>query len=422
MASERNLRGAQKINAADGSSISGVTQVAGDLFQTFFSAPEALRSRIRIRDFRSLITERARTFVGRDHIFSRINSLISSSKLPSGYILLRGEPGIGKTAIMCSLVNQHGYLHHFNIAPQNIRSNTAFLENICAQIIVRYQLEYSSLPNSACEDSSFLSQLLEEAASVQEEPIVIVVDAIDEAESSANEANKLLLPPTVPDGVFFVISSREQIDYRLLVDRREDIYIDDEDPSNLADISLFINQFVDGNGKELLPIIEQWSQSRQSFVSEFLERSQGNFMYVVHVLNDILEGRISPSNVENIRALPRGLKDYYRRHWRMMRDLEPDRFDQVFEPVLRFLATVREPVATSYLQELSGLEPMQIQDVILSWRQFLNETESEGEPLYRVYHVSFQDFLSAEGLGLKPYHEKIAMKALEKIPGFLDGI
>ena len=38
--------------------------------------------------------------------------------------------------------------------------------------------------------------------------------------------------------------------------------------------------------------------------------------------------------------------------------------------------------------------------MIRDWRPFLNETPSAtGEPLYRVYHASFQDFLAEEGVG-----------------------
>jgi hypothetical protein len=56
----------------------------------------------------------------------------------------------------------------------------------------------------------------------------------------------------------------------------------------------------------------------------------------------------------------------------------------------------------------------------IDWRPFLNEQRSDaGEPLYRVYHASFQDFLTEEGVGLTPYHKRIAETALRKIPGFL---
>jgi len=59
--------------------------------------------------------------------------------------------------------------------------------------------------------------------------------------------------------------------------------------------------------------------------------------------------------------------------------------------------------------------------VIEKWRQYLNQSKLEqGEPLYRIYHASFQDFLKEE-VGLVKYEDGIAVTALRKIPGFLDG-
>ena len=104
-----------------------------------------------------------------------------------------------------------------------------------------------------------------------------------------------------------------------------------------------------------------------------------------------------------------------------MRAHDPVRFETIYEPVLRLLPTVREPVSMEALEEWTKLEPARIRTVIRDWRSFLNElTSPKGEKLYRVYHTSFQDFLAEEGMGLKPFHQRIAEAALRKIPGFLD--
>ena len=110
--------------------------------------------------------------------------MLEDPEFTSGYILIRGEPGIGKTALLSQLVKTRGYVHHFNIAPQNIRSTRVFLENVCAQLIVRYQLAHtmSSRPE-ASQDSAFLTRLLTEAAEkAGDQPVVVLVDALDEAE------------------------------------------------------------------------------------------------------------------------------------------------------------------------------------------------------------------------------------------------
>ena len=48
------------------------------------------------------------------------------------------------------------------------------------------------------------------------------------------------------------------------------------------------------------------------------------------------------------------------------------------------------------------------------------DDSEEGKSLYRIYHASFQDFLKEE-MGLVKYHDRIAVTALRKIPGFLNG-
>jgi hypothetical protein len=80
--------------------------VVGDyatVFQVFANSPAALSSFIRQSQFRSLVDKRTKTFVGREFVFERI-ALVAGAEFDSGYVVVRGEPGIGKTAIAASLV------------------------------------------------------------------------------------------------------------------------------------------------------------------------------------------------------------------------------------------------------------------------------------------------------------------------------
>jgi hypothetical protein len=192
-----------------------------------------------------------------------------------------------------------------------------------------------------------------------------------------------------------------------------------DDPKNLADINVYVERFVRDNLDHMTARLAGWNLTPQAFAQEMANLSQGNFMYLVHVLPDIREGLLTPDNIDRIQDLPVGLLAYYQRHWRTMRLNDRARFEAIYEPVLRLLATVREPVTIDYIQNLSGLKLMRIREVINTWRPFLNETRVDGEERYRVYHLSFQDFLAEEGVGLKPYHDQIVQKALEKISGFV---
>ena len=402
--------------------------IVGDyatVFQSFGDPHRPVSSFIRAAQFRSLVDERTRNFVGREFVFDAIQRVLAGREHGSGYVLIRGEPGIGKTAIAATLVLRRAYVHHFNIAPENIRSPRQFLENVCAQLIVRYGLDYRMLPPQAGEDAGFLSQLLAEAAEQARQrgelPVTVVVDALDEAEDTGltPSANRLYLPRALPPGVFFVITTREEADYRLDVDNESELWIRDDDPANEQDVARYIEEFVRARSQVMDERIRAWGLEATAFVTEMTKLSEGNFMYLVHVLPEIAAGRLSRETVGGIGGLPRGLKGYYRRHWREMKDTDPERFATFQRPVLCFLAISREPVTVPQLMEWTHLGPGDIKNVLFQWREFLNEDPQSQPARFRIYHSSFRDFLDDE-VALSDYHRVIALSALEKIPGFLD--
>lgn len=387
------------------------------IYINFAQAPESLSSFIRIRQFKGLVEERTRSFVGREYIFDAINGQINGTGFPSGYVVIKGEPGIGKTALIAKIVEQRGYVHHFNISQQQINSVDAFLKNICAQLIVRYQLSHSALPFAdAATDSGFLSDLLSEAAEKSEEAVVVLIDALDEVESIFKpNVNTLLLPLTLPDGVFFVVTTRESDKVRLQVDRQESIYISENDPRNIADVENYVRVTFRQYQSEMLQAIQSWGVDEDSFVDLMCVKSEGNFMYLVHVLFDIRTGKLNAANLGELRDLPAGLRSYYNQHWQIMRATDPAIFEREHQQVICLLASAREAVSASQLMAWTGLHHYVVKRVILEWREFLNEEVSEsGEPYYRIYHASFRDFLE-DAVGLRRYDDVIARSMDRKV-------
>jgi hypothetical protein len=393
-----------------------------NIYQRFENAAPSLSSQVRSAEFRTLIEERTRTFVGRDFIFKAIDDTLADPGFLSGYVVVRGEPGIGKTALLGQLVKKWNCVHHFNISSQNIRSTKDFLSNICAQLIIQYDLPHTVLPSNATLDSGFLSQLLFEATAKTDKRVLIVVDALDEADNSTlpPQVNCLYLPPALPARVFFIVTSREESDERLLVDRERPIYLREDDPHNRTDVETYISAFITTYHESMTSKISQWDVTDQEFVEILASKSEGNFMYLVYVLSDIRDGALSKASIDKMGNLPKGLKAYYLRHWRTMAEQDPERFELYYEPVICQLAVVGEPVALSQIQEWTHLPLARITEVIRTWRQFLNEDIGENDvPLFRLYHASFQRFLRDE-VGLKPYHDRIVETALDKIQGFRD--
>jgi hypothetical protein len=396
----------------------------GTVFQNFLEPPRALKSFIRCGQFRSTVNAATAGFVGRGFVLDRVQDLVAGAESQSGYVVIKGDPGIGKTAIASTLVMRHGYIHHFNIASANVRTPQQFLESVCAQLIVRYDLPHKTLPPSVGQDGGFLSELLEEAAeaalSRAQLPLVIVVDALDEALVSADSpaANRLYLPASLPPGVFFVVTTREQNDIRLRVDDPSEVWIRKSDPANTEDVQQYIVGFLDRNRKQMARRMEQWRLTPDELTAELTQRSDGNFMYLVHVLPDLASGRLDlrVNGPGEGLELPQGLRGYYEQHWRSMKSSDEAEFSSRQRPVLCFLATALEPVSASQLCEWTGLAPGAVRDVIRRWREFLNE-ESGTPPTYRIYHRSFGEFLDAEE-ELGWYQDQICDAGLAQIPGF----
>lgn len=390
----------------------------GDRLYSNFSREQDLSRNILVREFQTLVNERTRIFVGREYIFKAIDDLIASPEFASGYILIHGEPGIGKTSIIAQLVKTHGYLHHFNISTQNIRSTSSFLSNICSQLILRFELKHANLPEDATKDSGFLNKLLAEVSEQKtNRPIIILIDALDEVDDLglSPNSNRLYLPPSLPDNIYIIVTTREQVNYRLLVDNRQDIYIRDDDPRNVEDVYAYIKKFIDENESLLLRRASSWTSLKSEFIDVLAKNSQGNFMYLVHILRDIRDGKMDVLSSGNIQNLPVGLREYYQRHWQSMQAKDKELFDKYEKPIICILATVKEPIVFEQLSEWTHLFDLDIRQTLDKWREFLNiNTNAQGKQVYRIYHTSFQDFLSEE-VGLKPFHELIVASALGKI-------
>jgi hypothetical protein len=355
-------------------------------------------------------------FVGRDFVFDSLDDRLLDLAFPGGYVLLRGEPGIGKTAIAAELIRSRNYVHHFNVATGNIRTAREFLPNACAQLIERYGLPYEELPPHAEVGSALLSALLAEAVEVAEAdgdaPVVLVVDALDEAETPApgSGVNRLALPYDLPDGAYVIATIRAGVDAVLDVARQaEDVVLDEQDPDNLADVEAYIRAFLEGHAAVMDGRLREFGVDAGAFVEKVAGASEGNFMYLVHVLPDIAGGRIRPEDIEGrLENLPGGLDRYYERHWRTMKDGDREAFRRRQQPVICMLAVAREPVTAAKVAEwinandtFGPVDVDEVEDVFEDWIQFLNP--EPGDPqCYRLYHASFLDFLERK-VGLERY-------------------
>ena len=348
--------------------------------------------------FKNIVDDKTREFVGREYIYDQINEYLNDESFPSGYIILKGEPGIGKTALMAKLVKDREWVHHF--VTERTDSTEIFLASICSQLIVTYKLSYSKLPE--CEpdqriltyrkfiDEELLPQAIEKA---KDNKVVILVDALDEAKRSPldGELNILGLPKALPQGVFFIVTSREAEDQHFYVNNNKRIDIKDDDKDNLNDVRRYVRSYLNHSGVKKQ--IEKWQVSDADFVKNITDKSEGNFMYLFYVMTDIKEQKLSEDIKDSIHDLPQGLNGYYSKLWNFMERSYKDRFKEIDEKVIRIIAALHTPASISYIAEISKFPTNTVSEIINLWRNCFNEIIENNKQYYRIYHRSFYDFL-----------------------------
>ena len=213
------------------------------------------------------------------------------------------------------------------------------------------------------------------------------------------------------------------------VDQLRSIQLRDDDRRNLRDVRSFVVARFRDSRSVMLQRAADWGVSVCGLVRLLTVRSEGNFMYLSHVLDDVKSGALSKDTLDDVNKLPQGLNSYYERHWSVMRSADEPLFLRYQEPVICFLTTALEPVSIDDLlpwtrsrwSALFGgelLQPLKLQDVVDEWKEFLNVDDPDAEtPRYRVYHASLRDWISKK-VRLSVYHEAISDAALAKISGY----
>ena len=376
------------------------------LFVSASASPEILTG---IIDASRYIEEKSRDVHGREWLLEKIDRFVAGHSC--GHFVLRGDPGIGKSSVLARLVQRDGCIHHFNIRSEGVQRPEQFLENVCSQLIATYALDYAVLPPEATRSASFLNKLLSQvSAGLRDgEKVILVVDALDESDTKhlTLGANPLYLPSSLPAGIFFVLSVRRDEDFVLRIDgeqARFDLVHDSIE--NEGDVRAFVASWLHRPAVEAF-LVERGADA-PGFMAKIVEKSQGNFMYLRHILRDIESGawRERP-----LKELPHGLRSYYEDHWRHLQARDERTWLTVHLPVLVALTVVREPVSLDLLASFSGLsDHRQISSVLREWAPFLHVSETQR---YRLYHDSFQSFIADKGevagerVHLAEAHERI---------------
>jgi len=346
--------------------------------------------------------ERRREFTGREWVFRKVEEWLADGKGPR-FFLITGEPGIGKTAIAAELTHrQETAAKHFCVAgdagttepslftrsiAKQLTEIEGFTECVLKERETRAERgasfgELVAMPLTRLYDGGY------------EKPILIVVDALDEAARRLPQETILDILVGIgglPEKVRFVLTSRPEGTVRTRFDESNVPYLllDAKSEENLDDVREYIEGRIAGS-PALQERLREQTVEEDGFVRKVEEASAGNFLYVVMLLREIEKGtRRADAGGE----LPRGLEGIFREYL-TRRGLDRDKREwrEKYLPVMGTLAVAREPLSGRQIGNFTDLGEETVDEVLENIEQFLNPAIT-GERLYQLYHQSLADFL-----------------------------
>jgi hypothetical protein len=356
-------------------------------------------------------------FVGREWVFTYLDEFCQRHRC--GYLRLVGEAGLGKTALASAIAARYGTAaFFFNEREGRVRHDRC-LNHLSVEVISRAGLAYERLPDHAGEDTGFLMRVLREAAEV--DAVWVVIDALDEARAAHSGDWALPLPERLPVGVFIVVTHRPGDHPPSIAagsgTALETLRLTADDNRQQSDVVRYLRHRVEhdeGLSGAIARI--QPPVTSNEFVETMATASEGNFMYLAYVLDDLASptppGWSDGTGTTSFFAqLPQGLDDYYRRMWKVIAaaaDREVQQWEDLYRPVIERLAAATEPVTVQWLADQTGRQPQEIQRRALNgWQRFLRH--SPATQRWHIIHQSFRDYLDDTGeVDLSAAHRAIA--------------
>jgi AAA ATPase-like protein len=341
-------------------------------------------------DFSDLL-ESEDAFVGREWLLNDLAQFRKSSQC--GYYCIIAQAGLGKTALAAEIARQQRCPAFFFSVDEGRTTIDACLKHLAADLIARFSLDHARLPERAGKDWNFLKTLLEEARKKTGAPVLLVIDAVDEADSVAG--NAIQLPSRLPEGVHIVLTSRIEPVLTLSGNSRKKIQpISADDTAHKNDVQ----KFLDARVGELWhrPGFASPDARPAELIQALLDASEYNFKYLQYVLADVSDVGASGKVIDLIK-LPQGLEGYYAQFWKgieKVRDTEGwEDWDALYRPAIALLAAAREPVTSHWLSLLIKRSATEIEERALArWERFL-KCRQQGHR-WHIIHKSFTDFLA----------------------------
>jgi WD40 repeat protein/serine/threonine protein kinase len=356
-------------------------------------------------DFTPFLVAKLKGFIGREWLFQEIEEW--RVKGSSSALLIVGEPGVGKSAILAALVHKNP--NRQVLAYHCCRADTpstlepaGFVRSLASMFSARLDDYAAMLAGSSVVD--FLRRSDTDPVSAFEAAILgplhkirvpeggrcyLLIDALDEALARVQRPTIVDVVSTrldrLPSWLRIVATTRGDPNVLSQLRGLRARVVSAQDARNQGDVRRFIRHRLAGS--ILRKQAKASGKTLAGFEDDLLRSSAGNFLFVTTALDAIESGQLSFDQIEK---LPPGLSSLYEVFFhRLFRDAGVDFGDS--RRVLETVAAAREPLARDQIAAAAGLDAEEELPSILSR---LASFAPAFEGRYAFFHKSLSDWLT----------------------------
>ena len=350
------------------------------------------------------------SFQGRTWLEEELDEWITAHD--SGYVVIEGQGGVGKTALLLHLAIARGWPHHF--IHEHGSNPAVVFANIAAQLPADPETGEVRTETEGMDAAPNLYDLLASRAAALREsgdlPLVLVVDALDEIDHHTPGKMPVGLPTRLPPGVFAVLS--RQPGSRELPTRYHRLQIRLKDERNIDDIRTAIYKFV--GEPEIQKKLDASRMDPEALAETILQKVGGLWIYLKILTDEIREGH---EGLNTIADIPEHLEEYFSR--KLAADFfgGMGRWVKLSRPLLAALASGREPLSLDELCAIAGVTDIGEAGGLLrnEWMAFLDSRQEVGsaEVTYQLYHATLIDWIAGNWTNIPRVNEPPAILRME---------
>ncbi len=335
------------------------------------------------------IFETHQLFGGRTEELTRLDAFVAG---PSGYMVVTGGSGSGKSALMANWIRRlegrgRQVAYHFISLQHDTAGHDETLLSLVQQLSY-WNNQPASGTSGAEMESSFIDLITESNA-----PVVLVIDALDEAKGW--EVGPQLFPARLAPNVHVVLSAR------VVAGKDWIAHLDLQRPEHIE-----LGPLSQAGVEEVLRTadVPEWAFDQNALV-ELTDKINGDPFYLRVLVEDLLSGRITtPAALE---TRPKGVDEYFRRWWD---EIRTSIGAQAVQDMLGYLLVARGPISASELKNVSpddALSGFSFDAALENIRRFVVGDADRG---FSLSHWRFQDYLAREVLtdaDQRPYRNRL---------------